>query len=639
MAVAVEKHQCHVRGRVTTLHGDRLSGADVHVETNLSTSPGRNLQTNLKGEFETDFDAVVRPDKPLRIRVVTTREGYREAREEVEFESPDKTRPIELVMRKDEEDARQLSLQQLSTEVGQQLRSPGGGRANSSPTSAGSGQASAMSPTGEGARATSSDPPRASQAADCQQGARELLDLGKPDNAVQLLSRGVAQHNESVECNTLLGLALLNWGSWFGATERLSSAARLAVSQQTGPKRPEPFLVLGVLETWRWDLRKAAGFFLRALDADPADPLVLQELGRCYVLERNVEAADAYLTKAIQQGAPVESHLLRAHAMLEAGNPDQAEKEMAAYLGNRKPKQLPRSFRYLWTMMEQRVQLESTGKVHSVVDQPVTELLHDLPELTGLQLAEDEGQLGVVLKKVNQNVESFFNSFSSTTSLEQIRMERLHRDGRVAEAHNQGFQYLVLNQNQKASQPNFEEYRTDEVGLRSQPAGLGGRFMVTEGFAAASLHFHPVFRHGSNFRLLGRQVIEGRDHFIIAFAQRPETAEVLESFRIGQVGTIVLIQGLVWVDASTYQIRRMRTDLLKPLPDIRLERQTTDISFNEVTFTGTKSEIWLPRQVAVTVDWNGRVYRNWHTYSDFKLFNVDSRQKKAKVPAAETPGE
>jgi hypothetical protein len=189
-------------------------------------------------------------------------------------------------------------------------------------------------------------------------------------------------------------------------------------------------------------------------------------------------------------------------------------------------------------------------------------------------------------------------------------MERLHRDGSVAEAHNQDFQYLVLTKAQKASHRNFEEYRTDGTGSRAVQGGLGGRFMVTQGFAAASLHFHPTFRRGCNFRYLGRQSVNGRDHFILAFAQRPETAEVLESFRVGQVGTVVLIQGLAWVDASTYQIRRLRTDLLRPLPLIHLDRQTTDISFKEVFFTDVKSELWLPRQVAVTVDWNGNVYRN-----------------------------
>ena len=597
---SADQQHWHLRGQITNLRGEPLSGAEVRVETNLGTRFARNIETNINGEFETDFDAVNRSSKSIEIKLTATRNGYWDARENAEFESPDKTPVVRLLMRKNEADAAQLSLEELTSQVGQRLLS---------------------TPGADTAAADS-----------CKQGTRELVDGRRAEDAVRILNGAVAPHAESVECQTMLGLALLNWGSWFGATEQLKLAARLTVSQQTNPKRAEPFLVLGVLESWRGEQRKAAGFFIRALDIDSADPLVLQELGRSFILQRNVQAADVYLVKAIQHGAPVESHLLRAQALLEEGNPAQAQTEMVAYLGGRKPKQLPQGVRYLWTMMEQRVELESTGHVQSVVDQPVADLMHDLPELKGLQAVDDQQELGAILKKVSRNVEIFFSSFPSTTSLEQLRMERLHRDGSVAEAHNQDFQYLVLADNQKATHPNFEEYRTDATGSRASQGGFGGRFMVTQGFVAASLHFHPTFRRGCRFRYLGRQSVDGRDYFVLAFAQRPETAEVLESFRIGQVGTVVLIQGLAWVDASSYQIRRLRTDLLRPLPLIHLDRQTTDISFKQVSFTDVKSDLWLPRQVAVTVDWNGRVYRNWHTYSDFKLFNVEARQN--KVPTA-----
>ncbi len=601
---AAEKPQWHVRGRVVTLRGEPLHDAAVSVEANLPGSVPRRLESNLKGEFDTEFDAPAGWSKALRFTVTATKDGYFVAREEAEFASPEKTQRIVLAMRKDQEDAQQLSLEELTSLLGQRLRAP-------------AGRVTSPSPAG----------------APCGQGARELLDVGNAQNATRLLREAVTHETESVECSTLLGLALLNQGSWFGATRQLNQAARLSVSRPANPRRPEPFLVLAVLETWSGELRAAAGFLLRALDADPADPLVLQELGRCLVLQQKVQAADAYLVKAIQLGAPVQSHFLRAQALLEEGDAEKAAPEMAAFLGNRKSKQLPPAQRYLWGAMEQRVALESSGKVSSVVDQPLPELLQSLPELKGLQPSEEQAQLGVILKKVGQNVAAFFKGFPNTSSREQVRMERLHRDGKVADVHSQDFQYLVLARLQKSSEPSFEEYRTNPSSSTGGQAGFGGRFMVTQGFASAALHLHPLFQRGSRFRYLGRQAAAGRDSLVVAFAQRPETAQILESFRIGDVGNVVLIQGLVWVDASSYQIERMRTDLLKPLPGIRLDRQTTDINFTEVTFTEVKSDLWLPREVAVTVAWNGRVFRNRHTYSDFRLFNVDSRQRAAAAQA------
>ena len=86
-------------------------------------------------------------------------------------------------------------------------------------------------------------------------------------------------------------------------------------------------------------------------------------------------------------------------------------------------------------------------------------------------------------------------------------------------------------------------------------------------------------------------------------------------------------QGLAWVDAANYQIVRLRTDLLRPLPEVRLDKETTEIDFGEEHFKDIAEAFWLPREVTVSVDWNGKIMRNTHAYSDFKLFNVAQSQR------------
>jgi len=85
---------------------------------------------------------------------------------------------------------------------------------------------------------------------------------------------------------------------------------------------------------------------------------------------------------------------------------------------------------------------------------------------------------------------------------------------------------------------------------------------------------------------------------------------------------------VAWVDCGTGHIIRMRTDLLKPASKVRLTRQTTEIQFSEVHFNEMTSTFWLPSEVVVTVEWKGRTFRNVHQYSDFKLFNVQSEEKR-----------
>jgi hypothetical protein len=168
------------------------------------------------------------------------------------------------------------------------------------------------------------------------------------------------------------------------------------------------------------------------------------------------------------------------------------------------------------------------------------------------------------------------------------------------------------------------------LGNRTLPQGLQDGFMLTSGFAAASLLFHPTYQSQAAFRYLGRQKVNGRDTYVIAFAQQPGKSRLYGSFRFGEMSMTTYSQGLAWVDSESYEITRVRTDLLMPLSEVKLERETTDIAFGEVHFKSIGKEFSLPQQVTVSVDWNGKHLRNEHRYSDFKLFKVEATDKPGK---------
>jgi hypothetical protein len=102
------------------------------------------------------------------------------------------------------------------------------------------------------------------------------------------------------------------------------------------------------------------------------------------------------------------------------------------------------------------------------------------------------------------------------------------------------------------------------------------------------------------------------------------------NFRKGQTSYTTLSQGLAWVDAATFQIVRIHTELLAPLPELRLDKQTIDVDFHEVHFTHLNQTVWLPNEVLVSLDWNGKRLRNRHEYSDYKVFDVDASEKIAQ---------
>jgi hypothetical protein len=151
------------------------------------------------------------------------------------------------------------------------------------------------------------------------------------------------------------------------------------------------------------------------------------------------------------------------------------------------------------------------------------------------------------------------------------------------------------------------------------------------------IYFHSAHQDGSAFRYLGRQRIDKRETYVVAFAQRPAVTGLVGWVYNGEKMAAVMLQGVAWIDPTTYQIIRMRTDLLEPRPDIHLERQSTEIRFAEVHIKPLPGAFWLPDKVVVNVSFFGEIYRNTHRYSHFQLFKVETHIiPEAKPP---TPGE
>ena len=260
------------------------------------------------------------------------------------------------------------------------------------------------------------------------------------------------------------------------------------------------------------------------------------------------------------------------------------------------------------------------------MDEPTDYLRRTTPELQGLTPASDQAPLASILAAVGKNVSGMFQNFPNTSSVETIHQEKLRRNGKVNGEEHETFHYLCLITNQSWG-PGFSEYRANASGGEGQPRGLQDGFMLTSGFTSASLIFHPAYQAQSTFRYLGREKLNGRDTLVVAFAQQPAKSKLYGTFKSGDVLMTTFTQGLAWVDAQTYQILRLRTDLLKPLPEVKLDKQTTDVDYAEVHFKGIDNGFWLPKDVNVTVAWDGKTLRNQHEYSAFQVFNVAATQK------------
>jgi len=586
-----------VAGKVKTIRGDAVAGAKVNVAPTSIPGEFRTLVTNFQGEFRTEYWLNAKLVTEFSVELTVTKKGFLRAHSLIDFGSPDKAWVIPVTLREPEEDPELLSQAALIAGLAPRLKK----------LAASDG----LSPAGE---------------KDYARGVEELLDRSRSDRALTFFARATRRDTSCLSCRTMLALAELDSGDWDGAYRDLAEVFnKMLADRSLG--RPEPSVALGVMETWQHQPKSAAGYFMEALKYAPQDPLALQELGRSQLLIQNWGPADQYLAKAIAAGAGPEARLLRVEALLGGDQFQAASTEMTRYLDRRDVKKMPIQVRQLWAQIENRKKVEAAySKAKPKGDQALDYLHRPPPDLPGLEPATDQGQLDSILSAVGKTVAEFLTNFPSTSSLEQIHQEKLRRKQKRGATLDQKFRYLCFTPAGDWG-PGFDEYRADLLGTQALPQGLQDGFMLTSGFASASLLFHPKYQSQTAFRYLGRQKVNGRDTYVIAFAQQPGKARLNGAFKSGQISMTTFSQGLAWIDSQNYQITRLRTDLLRPLPEINLERETTEIAFGEVHFKGMAEGFWLPQQVTVAVDWNGKHFRNEHHYSEFKLFNVEATQK------------
>jgi hypothetical protein len=132
----------------------------------------------------------------------------------------------------------------------------------------------------------------------------------------------------------------------------------------------------------------------------------------------------------------------------------------------------------------------------------------------------------------------------------------------------------------------------------------------------------------------------------VHFKQRADKPNTIKRYRIGADGPSypVALKGRAWISADNYQIARLETDLVAPLPQIRLVADHTAIEYGPVKFSKGNVKMWLPQSAEVYYDWKGRRIHRRHSFSNYLLFGVEDKQKIAvpkvdEAPADSAPGE
>lgn len=254
------------------------------------------------------------------------------------------------------------------------------------------------------------------------------------------------------------------------------------------------------------------------------------------------------------------------------------------------------------------------------------DLMADFPELQGLTLASGPEELPTLLNKVGESVMAAFRRITSVVANESVTEEKFGDNRSVQSALHRHYNYLIQVRGTEIND-RLEEYRADSRMRRVDSQGVAEGFPYTKDFASDWVLLYPGNQSGSTFRYLGTESLDGRVTYVLAFAERPAAAPVTGTITFRGKSAPLLYQGLVWIDARTYRVIKLRMDLLEPRLDVALEKLTTEIDLGEVHIPHLADTLWLPLDVTVTAVCNGQLFRIRHEYSKYRQFVVQSTIK------------
>jgi hypothetical protein len=227
-----------------------------------------------------------------------------------------------------------------------------------------------------------------------------------------------------------------------------------------------------------------------------------------------------------------------------------------------------------------------------------------------------------ILRGVGERMTEFVQTLERFTATEKLEHFTVNRQGVRKPPETRTFAYVVSVQQNKYGTFLLDEYRDGAADATQFPAHTASR-----GSPAMALIFHPVIAPDFEFRCEGLGQWAGRAAWQVHFVQRSDRPIRIRSYTVGGRSASLPLQGRVWIDPGNYQVLRLESELVKPIPEVALTHEHFTIEYQPVRFRSTGQQLWLPQTAELYVERKGKRFYRRHVYSDFMLFNVDASQR------------
>jgi len=462
------------------------------------------------------------------------------------------------------------------------------------------------------------------------------------------------------------------------ANKTVDARTNLEAAERDAPNSAEVAYLFGVYASQANNPAQAQSYWLRALELNPRHLSSLLAVSQNLLHEHKAADALPYLNRAVEtEPSSWRAHMLLAQADLMQGKHDDAvkEAERSLELGHERAASVEpllahalfedgekeRAIQVLQDYVQghpadanaakllERLKVPpakpAAGAAVAAVETPETTTDGALP-LASNWLPPDVDEkvppvepgaacsLDDVLQKAGSQLLTLVHDVDRFTATETLTHESINKYGIASAPEKRRFDYLVSIQDLRPGYLGVTEFRNGGGAQTEFPDGI-----VTSGLPALVLVFHPYYAPNYEMSCEGLSRSSGGLAWQVHFRQKQGKPNALKTYQFGLNGPSysVALKGRAWISAENYQIVRLETDIVGPVPEIKLLAEHTEIEYGAVTFREGNVNLWLPQSAEVYFAWRGRQVHRRHSFNNYLLFGVDEEQRIATPKQAEAP--
>jgi hypothetical protein len=206
---------------------------------------------------------------------------------------------------------------------------------------------------------------------------------------------------------------------------------------------------------------------------------------------------------------------------------------------------------------------------------------------------------------------------------EKVTQVKYGKGEQIASRRESLFDYLILME-VAGDEFTVEESRLEKSRHAKDPPQA---LLSTTGFAVMQVVFHPHFQSSYKFTEIEPESSGGVNWRRVDFEHLAGHASptVLE---VNGREYPIAWRGRAWLHPGTGAVKKIRTELREPLPDIGLLMLSSMVEYEAAS---ASIQVWVPRLAIVEARTAHQHWRNQHEFSAYQKFDVSAEQRVGEV--------